>query len=558
MPIDDRTTNRSYQLPNVGNFLADDVVRLRAALASIDADVFARYTKTEVDTLINNLIAGAPGALNTLDELAAALGDDANFAATVTNLLALKANIADVYTKAEADARYVQGSVQTEMVFIATANQSVFTLTTAVINKPSALVTVDGVVQPTSEYSLNMAGTTLTLSEGVPVGTIVRVLALGVASAGAPADDTVTTPKLRDGAVTTPKLGDGAVTTPKLGDGAVTTAKLGDGAVTTAKLASPIAPVISSINDGQLAGTRNRIINGGMALDQRNAGASQAITAAAALAYSVDRWYAYCTGANVTGQQVQGATVGQYRYRFTGAASVTAIGFGQRIEQLNSADLAGTTATLSVDLANSLLTTVTWTAFYATTADTFGTLASPTRTQIATGTFTVNSTVTRYSTNISVPAAATTGIEIVFTVGAQTSGTWTIGDVQLERGTVATPFERRSYGQELALCQRYCWVFGNSDNAPFGSGYETASIGKASAALPVTMRATPTFFSTVASTFAIVDSGSAGRSGTAIALDLASPTAVVVNLTCSGTNANSGCMLRTSTATATMTFTAEL
>lgn len=216
-----------------------------------------------------------------------------------------------------------------------------------------------------------------------------------------------------------------------------------------------VAATLASINGGPISGARNRIINGGMAIDQRNGGAAQTITAAAALAYSVDRWYAYCTGANVTGQQVQGATVGQFRYRFTGAASVTAIGFGQRIEQLNSADLAGTTATLSVDLANSVLTTVTWTAFYANTADTFGTLASPTRTQIATGTFTVNSTVTRYSANISIPAAATTGIEIVFTVGAQTSGTWTIGDVQLERGTVATPFERRSYGQELELCQRY-------------------------------------------------------------------------------------------------------
>jgi hypothetical protein len=43
---------------------------------------------------VNNLIASAPGALNTLDELAAALGDDANFATTVTNSLAAKAPIA--------------------------------------------------------------------------------------------------------------------------------------------------------------------------------------------------------------------------------------------------------------------------------------------------------------------------------------------------------------------------------------------------------------------------------------------------------------------------------
>lgn len=225
--------------------------------------------------------------------------------------------------------------------------------------------------------------------------------------------------------------------------------------------------VVNSLNGGPLAGTRNRIINGDMRIDQRNAGASQTITAGAALAYTVDRFYAYCTGANVTGQRVQGASVGQFRYQFTGASSVTAIGFGQRIEQLNSADLAGTTATLSVDLANSLLTTVTWTAFYANTADTFGTLASPTRTQIATGTFTVNSTITRYSTQISIPAAATTGIEIVFTVGAQTSGTWTIGGVQLEPGTVATPFERRSYGQELVLCQRYFEIAGATQYIPY-------------------------------------------------------------------------------------------
>jgi hypothetical protein len=240
---------------------------------------------------------------------------------------------------------------------------------------------------------------------------------------------------------------------------------------------------------------RNRLINGAMAIDQRNVGASQTFTAAAALAYSVDRWYGYCTGANVTGQRVAGATAGQYRYRFTGAASVTAIGFGQRIEQLNSADLADSTATLSVDLANSVLTTVTWTAYYATTADTFGTLASPTRTQIATGTFTVTSTVTRYSTNISIPAAATTGSEIVFTVGAQTSGTWTIGDVQLERGSVATPIERRSYGQELALCQRYYETGGTYQTSDTAS----SAFGRLTVHFSNQKRASPTMAITVVS-----------------------------------------------------------
>ena len=216
-----------------------------------------------------------------------------------------------------------------------------------------------------------------------------------------------------------------------------------------------------SFDSASTFGFKNRIINGLMTTDQRNAAASQTFTAAAALAYSVDRWYGYCTGANVTGQQVAGSTtpsVTQFRYRFTGAASVTAVGFGQRIEQKNSYDLAGSTCTLSADLAiSATLTTVTWTASYATTtADTFGSLASPTITQIATGTFTVSATVTNFTTNISVPAAATTGIQILFTVGALTAGlTWTIGNVQLEKGSTATSFDYRPYGTELELCQRY-------------------------------------------------------------------------------------------------------
>lgn len=249
-------------------------------------------------------------------------------------------------------------------------------------------------------------------------------------------------------------------------------------------------------NAGAELGMRNRIINGAMAVDQRNSGGSQTITAGAALAYAVDRWYAYSTGANVTGQRVAGATANTFRYRFTGATSVSAIGFGTRIEALNCADMAGGAATLSVDLANSLLTTVTWTAYYATTADTFGTLASPTRTQIATGSFTVNSTVARYSAQISIPPGATTGIEIVFSVGAQTSGTWTIGNIQLEKGGTATPFEWRSYGQELALCQRYYYrmtylgVYASNVSVGVGTA-DSATSALIYVSFPVTMRYPP-------------------------------------------------------------------
>lgn len=213
---------------------------------------------------------------------------------------------------------------------------------------------------------------------------------------------------------------------------------------------------------------RNRLINGGMGIDQRNGGATQTFTAAAALAYAVDRWYGYCTGANVTGQRIAGSGTSQYRYQFTGAASVSAIGFGQRIETANSFDLNTSTAMLSVDLANSLLTTVTWTLYYANSTDTFGTLASPTRTQIATGTFTVNSTVTRYSTAVAIPAGATTGLELVLSVGAQTSGTWVIGAAQID--PISNVFETRNRSVELALCQPYLPVFNGTASDIVGSG----------------------------------------------------------------------------------------
>jgi len=234
---------------------------------------------------------------------------------------------------------------------------------------------------------------------------------------------------------------------------------------------------------------RNRLINGAMQIAQR--GTSATVTAGttvptASTGYpTVDRWYVYSTGANITAAQVTGSGAVKNRLQITGAASVTAVGVGQRIESLNSYDLAGSNTTLSVDLANSLLTTVTWTAYYATSTDTFGTVGTATRTQIATGTFTVSSTVTRYSVNIAIPAAATTGVEIVFTVGAQISGTWSIGNVQLESGLVNSTFEQRSYQQELSLAQRYyqktsaSWIV------------DTSILNQAKYHI-VTMRATPT------------------------------------------------------------------
>lgn len=58
------------------------------------------WSSSKIDTEITAAVAAtvdaAPAALDTLNELAAALGDDANFAASVTSSLALKADIADL------------------------------------------------------------------------------------------------------------------------------------------------------------------------------------------------------------------------------------------------------------------------------------------------------------------------------------------------------------------------------------------------------------------------------------------------------------------------------
>jgi hypothetical protein len=60
-------------------------------LANATVDLSAYATETYVDTAVTNLVASAPETLDTLNELAAALGDDANFATTVTNSIATKA-----------------------------------------------------------------------------------------------------------------------------------------------------------------------------------------------------------------------------------------------------------------------------------------------------------------------------------------------------------------------------------------------------------------------------------------------------------------------------------
>lgn len=196
---------------------------------------------------------------------------------------------------------------------------------------------------------------------------------------------------------------------------------------------------------------KNRLINGSMRTDQRNQGAAQTFTAAAAIAYCVDRWYGSCTGANITGQRVAGTGANQYAYRFTGATSNTGTLFGQRIEATNIYDLKSGNVTCSLKAKSSTITTVTWTAYYATVADTFSS-----KTQIATGTLTISSTLSSQSFTFNAGADADKGIAIEFTTGALVAAaTLQYESIQLEAGSAATSFEVLPIDRELQQCRRY-------------------------------------------------------------------------------------------------------
>ena len=79
-------------------------------------------------------------------------------------------------------------------------------------------------------------------------------------------------------------------------------------------------------------------------------------------------------------------------------------------------------------------------------------------------------------------------------IADNTANDWAITGVQMEVGSVATPFEHRSFGEELALCQRYHYRAGKAESAytNFGQGWATAArAGTIQIPLPVEMRAEP-------------------------------------------------------------------
>jgi len=241
---------------------------------------------------------------------------------------------------------------------------------------------------------------------------------------------------------------------------------------------------MASANGGQLAGLRNRVINGAMRIDQRQNGGSITITSAGV--YTVDRSFSAATGANLTGNRTASGLAGlPFATQFLGAASNTAAQLGQRIEAANIQDfVTGTTITISCYIYSSAAFTPTWQWITATSTDTtYSTVGDS-------GSFAAvpATTWTRVTATFAAPANTTNGAQVTILLGATLAGvTKLVTGLQVEVGPVATPFEQRPIGMELALCQRYL----PQGNGASGWAYALNS-GQYAFSFPVTPRVGPT------------------------------------------------------------------
>jgi len=303
-------------------------------------------------------------------------------------------------------------------------------------------------------------------------------------------------------------------------------------------------------------GFKNRIINGAMVIDQRNAGA--VINPAVNNTYCLDRWNTNTSNPSVYKvQQNAGSITPPAGFsNYLGVTSITSytvtstdsFSLIQKIEGYNIADLAWGTANAQ---------TVTLSAWvYSSLTGTFG------------GSIT-NSAIDRsYPFTYSIPVA-NTWTKITVTIAGDTSGTWLttnglgiwvwfglgmgptysgtagswsansyrsatgaisvvgtntatfyITGVQLEKGSTATAFDYRPYGTELQLCQRYYYkLSATATNTSYGIGqcFSTTQAG-GTTFFPVTMRTSPTALEQTgtASDYRLLNASGSGYACTAV------------------------------------------
>jgi len=199
-------------------------------------------------------------------------------------------------------------------------------------------------------------------------------------------------------------------------------------------------------------GFKNRLINPEFSISQQYGASGINIPSGSGIVYSLDQWYVSSSGSNVVAQQVAGIAGNQYSLRLNGSNSNTGFMLGQRIESSNCADLKNKNVTVSFNAKSTNSNSITWTAFYANTKDTFSS-----KTTIASGTINTTTIVEKYNFTFNAGGNASNGIAIEFSGGALLSGyTIDFDAIQLEASSVPTEFEKRAIQAEDLFCKRYC------------------------------------------------------------------------------------------------------
>ena len=278
-------------------------------------------------------------------------------------------------------------------------------------------------------------------------------------------------------------------------------------------------------SSAQYVGFKNRIINGDMRIDQRNAGASVTLTDAGNN-FIVDRFVTYKLNSSVTitGQQSSVSPVGFSKSLLFTTTTGAAIGaanegqFRQTFEGYNIADLGwGTASASSVTLSFWVRSSLTGSFAVAIQTNFVDATYVATYNVVSANTWEYKTIVIPGSTSGTFSSTNGVGFSIIWDLGAgsnfnTTAGAWTSGNkysvagtqkvmgtsgatfyitgVQLEKGSVATSFDYRDYGRELAMCQRYYEVGGQQFLMLFASD---ASYRATSGSFIVTKRASPTF-----------------------------------------------------------------
>jgi hypothetical protein len=259
-------------------------------------------------------------------------------------------------------------------------------------------------------------------------------------------------------------------------------------------------------NSGQLASFRNKLINGDFRIWQRGTSPTIPINAAT---FFADRWVAYNLGSIMYPYAPASGGFG-----VNGNVGNTSFEFSQRIESANVKLEAGKKYTVSIKVDSTAAFSLLCRVYSADAKDNFS--AETLREQFS---FSVEVGAKIYSVTFTATAEFANGIKLNFYRSNFTSGNMVVRYVQLEEGSIATPFEQRPIGLELSLCQRYYWRNTSEVSAAvmaLGCVIATASANYF-VQHPVKMRASPTIDAS---------SGFGGTNGLGIIKPLSGPPTV--------------------------------